>query len=193
MALGFVTDEAKTELLPPTPWSPSKLSSPVKSNIQKRRKSSSSKSPVRARNPSRRSSGHLEDDLGPEQQLLRNLGVSIPAEATSDQTRSDVLEKAMSDRISKLEAHVTSVQSTTESSISCHLQDAHITLQLLRDSLLTESPYHQVQLLDPEIIYSVDKFEQDVQALQERIEAVNLQRLQTRSVHKEQLIERWSR
>jgi len=191
MALQFVVGSAKQELSQPENESPNKASSPVKPNTQRRRKSSSSLSPVRTR---RRSSGKLlDEDIEPEQQLARNLGIALPAEAVTDDARIDILERALLDRISKLESHATSLQSTTESSISSHLLDAQMTLELLHNSLLAESLYHKVRLLDPSIESSVATFEKDVQDLQKNLEAVDLHTLQSRNVHKEQLINRWSR
>jgi hypothetical protein len=192
VALQFVINEANKELSHPEPSSPSKKTNPIRSNTQKRRKSSDSKSPVRVRGIRRRSTSH-EEDIEPEQQLLRNLGISIPAGTKSDQIPMDILERALQDRVSKLEDHAKSLQSTTETSISSHLLDAHTTLQLLRDSLLSETPYNKVQLLDPELESAVDTFEEDVQDLQQKLDAVNLQKLQARSVHRERLVERWSR
>jgi hypothetical protein len=124
---------------------------------------------------------------------MRTLGISLPAEANTDVARSEILEKALLDRLSKLEGHGSSLQSTTESSISSHLLDAHVTLQLLRDSLLADTLYRKVQFLDPEIQSSVSGFEQDIQHLQQKLEGVNLQKLQARNVHREELVERWSR
>jgi hypothetical protein len=191
MALQFVVGSAKNELSQPENEPPTKASGSVKPNTQRRRKSSSSLSPVQTR---RRSSGKLlDEDIEPEQQLARNLGIALPAEAITDEARIDILERALLDRISKLESHATSLQSTTESSISSHLLDAHMTLELLHDSLLAESLYHKVRLLDPSIESSVATFEKDVQDLQKNLEAVDLHTLQSRNVHKEQLINRWSR
>lgn len=193
MALQFVLDEAKKELQSLEETAPSKTASPVRPNTQRRRKSSATQSsPVRARNTRRRSSGHLDEDIEPEQQLLRSLGISLPAEAT-DAARGEALEQALSDRLGKLEGHMNSLQSTTESSISSHLLDAHVTLQLLRDALLADTMYHKVQFLDPEIHASVGTFEQEVQDLQQKMEGVNLQKLQMRNVHRDELVERWSR
>jgi hypothetical protein len=191
MALQFVVGSAKQELSQPENEPPNKASSPVKPNTQRRRKSSSSLSPVRTR---RRSSGKLlDEDIEPEQQLARNLGIALPAEAVTDDARIDILVRALFDRISKLESHTTSLQSTTESSISSHLLDAHMTLELLHDSLLAESLYHKVRLLDPSVESSVATFEKDVQDLQKNLEVIDLHTLQSRNVHKEQLIKRWSR
>ena len=86
-----------------------------------------------------------------------------------------------------------SLQSTTETSIASHLLDAHVTLNLLQDSLLADTHYHTIHLLDQDLESSVDNFEHDIQVLQDELEAIDLYSLQTKNVHKEQLIERWSR
>jgi hypothetical protein len=192
MALQFVVDSAKKEVSHPEP-STTKATSPTKSNTQRRRKSSSSQtSSIRARNTRRRSSGH-DEDIEPEQQLARNLGVALPAEAVSETTRIELLEKMLSERVTRLQGHANSLQSTTETSIFSHLLDAHTTLELLQDSLLAETLYHKVRLLDPKVESDVGSFEQDVQDLLKNLEAVDLHKLQARNVHREQLVERWSR
>ena len=192
MALQYVLDEAKKELQRPEESVSSKNSSPIRPNIQRRQKSSTT-SPIRVRDTQRRSSSHLEEDLEPEEQLLRNLGISIPSDANTDTTRSEVLERALSDRLSKLEGHANSLQSTTESSTSLHLSVAHLTLQLLRDSLLADTRYRKVQFLDSKLVSSVAEFERDILDVEGELEAVNLQKLQARNVHRDELVERWSR
>ena len=192
MALRFVLDSAKKELArtePPV----NKPVSPVRPNTQRRRTSSTSKSPIKPRNVRRRSSGHMDDDVEPEEQLARHLGINLPAESASESSRIDHFERILLDRKEKLGIHATSLESTTESAVSSHLSDAHITFQLLQDSLLAESLYHRVQLLDPEIESSVETFEQDVQYVQKSLEEIDLQQLQTKNVHRDQIIERWSR
>ncbi|TVY87763.1 hypothetical protein LAWI1_G003175, partial [Lachnellula willkommii] len=158
MAIQFVLDSAKKELCrvedSPTP------SSPSKPNTQQRR--TSARSPVRTRNTHRRSSALENDDVEPEQQIARNLGITLPPVGVSEQARATALEKSLSERLTKLEIHSSSLQSTTESSISSHLLDAHLTLQLLQDSLLAESLYSKVRLLDPDIEASVGMFEQEI-------------------------------
>lgn len=174
---------------PPIP----KPASPTKSNTQRRRKSSSSQtSPIRARTTRRRSSGH-DEDIEPEQLLARNLGVALPAEGVSDSARIEALEKMLSERITRLEGHANSLQSTTETSISSHLLDAQNTLGLLQGSLLAETRYGKVRLIDPQLESDVSKFDREVQNLQESLEAVELHRLQAKNVNREQLVERWSR
>ncbi len=192
IALQFVLDSAKTELARTDPLRSAKPASPAKSNTQRRRKSSGSQSSLKVRN-TRRSSAHLDEDLDPADQLARNLGIILPPAEASDQERVAFLEKARLDRAYKLEGHLTSLQSTTETSIASHLLDAHVTLNLLQESLLADTEYHTVHLVDQNLESSVDTFDHDIQALQEELEAVDLYSLQTKNVHKEQLIERWSR
>jgi len=192
MALQFVVDSAKKELSRPEP-STTKPSSPTKPNTQRRRKSSSSQtSPACARATRRRSSGH-DEDMEPEQQLARNLGVVLPAEGVSDTARVEALEKMLSERITRLESHANSLQSTAETSISSHLLDAQITLGLLRDSLLAETLYGKVRLIDPDVESDMSKFDHKVQDLQRSLEAVELHTLQAKNMNREQLVERWSR
>jgi hypothetical protein len=192
MALQFVIDAAKKELSRPKP-SATKATSPTKSNTQKRRKSSSSQtSPIRARTTRRRSSGH-DEDIEPEQQLARSLGIVLPAEEVSDTARVDAREKMLSERVARLEGHANSLQSTTESSISSHLLDAQITLGLLQDCLLAETSHGKVQLLDPKVELEVANFDQEVQDVQKSLESMELHALQAKNVNREQLVERWSR
>lgn len=192
MALQVVLDSAKKELTQSENIPLAKIGSPTRPNTQRRRKSSTSQSTLRVRG-TRRSSGHYDEDIEPEQQLARNLGVALPAEGVSDLELAGLLERILAERNARLKGHVASLQSTTESSISSHLLDARMTLELLHGSLLAESLYGKVWLLDPSLEKSVTDFEQDVQTLQDDLEAVDLHSLQTRNVHREQLIERWSR
>ena len=131
--------------------------------------------------------------MEPEQQIARNLGITLPPVGISEQTRAEALEKPLSKRLTKLEIHSSSLQSTTESSVSSHLLDAHLTLQLLQDSLLAESMYSRVRLLDPDIEASVAMFEQEIGDLQTSVEGIDLSGLLGRNVRREQLVERWSR
>jgi len=186
MALNTILAEANKELQPtdlPNAQSPS----PTKSNTQRRRKSVTQRR-------GRRSSGLGEDDVEPERQLLRNLGITLPSDThPSPSSRIEILERARADRSAKLGGHAESLQSTTESAISSHLLDANLTLQLLRDSLLVESKFKGVRLLGEEMEKVVEDLEREVDVVRESLETVDVQRLHGRNVHKEQLIERWAR
>jgi len=187
MAIKFVLDETERELQLVDAIQEDVPTSPIKAN-HRRRRSSASTIQVRARG--RRSSGPAED---PEQQLLRNLGVSQSINSSTDAARIEELERALSDRMRKLEGHAATLQSTTESSISTYLLDSFLTLQLLRDSLLSDSAYNKVRLLDSETQSNMANFELDLQTVQDKLDIADLQNLTARNIHKEQLVERWSR
>ncbi len=190
IAVKYVLSSAKAELTPPTPVLPSEPVSPSKPNIQRRRKSSTSSMRLRT---TRRSSGHFDEEVDPEQQLARNLGITLPEATISDAARVEFFENALAERIARLESHMIGLQSTTETNISSHLADAHVTLGLLRDSLLKESRFGKVRLMDKEMEESVEIFESEVEALSEGLGAVDLRGLQGRNILREQLVERWSR
>lgn len=192
MATDHVVASAKKELLSLEPDTESKSTSPIKSNTRTRRKSIDAKSALTRKNH-RRSSGMIEDDTEPEQQLARNLGITLPPEESNDVERVKVFEKMLRERLMRLEGYAAGLQSSTENSIAAHLLDANITLGLLNDSLLAESLYGRVQLVKPEIEDSVAKFEQDIQDVQESLEAVNLHSLQSKNAHRDQFVERWAR
>lgn len=131
--------------------------------------------------------------MDPEQQLAFNLGITLPPSTLPESSRVSALEKTLSERLTKLDIHSSSLQSTTESSISSHLLDAHLTLQLLQSSLLADSLYHKVRLLDPDIEASVGMFEQEIGDLQNSLESMDLSGLNGTNVKRDEIVERWAR
>ena len=156
MATGFLISSAKTELAPSTP--PKVPASPAKSNTQARRKSSGADRALRTRRDQRRSSGIIEEDIDPELLLAKTLGITLPMPAGgfSESERIEILAKQLREREDRLETHATTLETATESSIASHLLDAHLTLEMLHDSLLAESRYGSVHLLDPSLVAQVD-------------------------------------
>lgn len=193
MATQHVVASAKKELMFLEPDAKNKSSNIIKSNTQARRTSVSATPAAKTRRDHRRSSGIIEDDTEPEQQLARNLGLSLPAEDVTEVKRIEIFEKMLQERISRLEGHATGLQSSTETSVASHLLDANITLGLLNDSLLAESLYGKVQLVKPEVGDAVVNFEQDMQALQECLEVVNLHSLLFKNAQRDQFVQRWAR
>lgn len=135
----------------------------------------------------------MDDEVEPEQQLLRNLGVYIPPDVTSSAARIELLERSLQDRRSKLDNHAFNLQMTSENSIFSYIRNAQSTLQLLRDSLHAESPYGKVELLDVDTESTIHILEKEVEEVQNSLSNIDLRKLQERNVHRDELVQRWSR
>jgi hypothetical protein len=158
------------------------------------RKQSKAISPVRPRNTRRRSSGtSFDDDANPELQILRNLGVSMPSEPTNERNIAATLQDVLTDRAMKLNGHAKSLQEVSEASIGSHLHDSQVTLQLLMESLLSETQYKSVSLVDEEIQEAIGKLEKGVEEIKREAEAVNLDSFREKNVRRDDLAERWAR
>lgn len=191
MALKFVLQVATEELSKPT-FSSTNSNTDITRSKGHRRKSSLAQSPLRPRGLRRRSSGSTEG-LEPEQQLARNMGITLPSSADTESLQGNVVEQVLAERVKKLEIHSSSLRASTENSISSQLHDAHVMLQLLQDTLLKETPYKTVELLSPEMVGSVNTFEQDVAYVQTNIDEIDLHVLQARNATRDQIVERWAR
>lgn len=182
MATKFAIDTGKKELQHQAAPQPSKSATHQRQNSQTQ---------VQRRNSRRRSS--MFEEMDAESQLLRNLGITLPNENETDDARTEFFETLLRERMEKLKSHMANLESSTETTISTHVHNADVTMKLLYNALQADSIYGEVQLLDPDIVSSFNTFEEEIKNLQENLEAVNLQRLQLKNVHKEQLIKRWSR
>ena len=69
--------------------------------------------------------------------------------------------------------------------------DARLAVQLLKDSILAESPFGQVTLVDSEIDGSIAILQQEVSKAQERLREAEGQGLASRSMKRDELIQRW--
>ena len=105
--------------------------------------------------------------------------------------RAEALEQLLAERVKKLEIHNESLRQSTENSIPSRLCNAATTLQILHDVLHSQSKYGKVHLLDPEMVESVQTFEQDVAYVKTNVEEINLEVLQGRNVKRDQIVQRW--
>lgn len=82
-----------------------------------------------------------------------------------------------------------------ESSATIQLADARMAIHLVRDSVLAESPFGKVQLLDPETEASIAVLVQEVQKVQARLDAAeaDLAKTKGRSAKRDELIRQWGR
>ncbi len=158
------------------------------------RKQSKPISPVHPRHTRRRSSAtSVDDDANPALQTLRNLGISLPTEQTNERNFTITLQDVLTDRTMKLNSHAKSLQEVSEASIGSHLHDSQLTLQFLMESLLAETQYKSVSLLEKEIQEAMSKLEKGLEQIKTEAGAVNLDPLRERNVRRDDLVERWAR
>ena len=174
----------------------------------RRRKSStqmSGMSPGRGRAASttrrRSSSAGAHSDKPPLEQLLRHLALIIPgATTTADvstlpRQQTTALAATLADRTSKATDVARNVQESFEDAAAEQLKDAGLALQMLRDSLLAESPFGQVRLVDPEIEDSIGVLDQELEKVRSRLEGVDVDivKARGRKGKRDEIIRRWGR
>jgi hypothetical protein len=139
----------------------------------------------------RRSSGILDEPA--IEALLRDLALSLPdAEEASIQDQVAALSKAFGDRSGKTTDVVRGAQESFEMSVTSRLDDARLAIQLLRDSVLAESPFGEVKMVDPEFEESVVALARDVEGVKERLDGVVEKKALAKSVTKDEFVQRWS-
>jgi hypothetical protein len=177
----------RTELEVPTLNSSTRS---LKTSSPARRKVHKITSPLRQRSIRRRSSGtSVDDDLDSEQQLLCNLGVSIPTELYGEIRAITSLRDALIDRENKLNTQAKCLQDGLETAIASHVHDGHVTWQLLRDGLLLET---RRNLNERGTEGAVDDLEKEVETAKTRLAEFKLEGLIKKDAKKEELIERWA-
>lgn len=151
--------------------------------------------------PARRSSsGALYDS--PLQHLLGELAINVPGNddplpskpAGASQAQASYLSSTLEERLRNAAEISRSVQSTFEGTSATYLSDARTALQLIRDSVLAESPYSEVHLVDPGIEVSIGVLSQEVHTVSSRLEGIERETAalaRGRNLKKEEIISRW--
>ena len=126
---------------------------------------------------------------------MRTLAISLPQEgdALDEKTGINELASILANRQQKAEDVAQNVQETFEDAAMRHLADGKLAIQLVRDSVLAESPYGEVQLVDPEIEGSIGVLTQALAAVEKRLKTVNaaLPTLRGKNAKREELVSRW--
>lgn len=149
----------------------------------------------------RHSLAALGADVPPLEALLQTLSVHIDLqdghaqgddhEAAARQ-RVAALSRAVAERSDKESDVAHSGQETFERAVTTHLDDARQALQLLRDSLLAESPYGQVHLADPDVDGSIGLLSHEVAQLRDRLHRAEVHAASgKKSDKKEEILQRW--
>ena len=139
----------------------------------------------------RRSSGIQEEP--PLEVLLQN--VSLPLlSLEEDDVKKQVaaLARAVADRSRNGAEVARGAQESFEMSAMAQLEDARRAIQLLRDSVLAESPYGDVKLVDPEIEELIVVLEQETGKARKKLKVVEGHKIDAKSKKKEEFLQRWS-
>lgn len=191
VASASLISTAKTALAAPTeapPWRQQKQAdpgSPVRRASPVRRpRANTAKSRA-----ARRSSG-LPDET-PLDTLLQNLAVYLPPEAEADGSRKiRALADVVSERAGRGEDMARGAQESFEAAATVYLDDVRRAVQMLKDSLLAETPYGRVQLEDADVRGSIDVLVHEVGKVRDGLQRAEASKV-GKSHKRDEMIQRW--
>ena len=156
--------------------------------------------PLRSRQPlgRRRSSG--AGALGDEpalEEILRTLAINLPHDDDAPveaEAQVKVLDATLGERQEKLEDVARNVQESFESTATKQIADSKLAVQLVRDSVLAESPFGQVRLVDPEIEGLIGVLADEMETVSGKLTAVEgeIVKLRGKSAKRDELVSRWA-
>ncbi|PHH78740.1 hypothetical protein CDD83_3944 [Cordyceps sp. RAO-2017] len=165
---------------PPRPSRPISSASPLRRS-----------SPVRLAGRHGRSGSSSGQDDAPLEVLLRNLAVSIPPDARDGRKKVEFLARTVAERSLKADEVARAAHESFEASVTSQLRDAKLAIQLVRDSVLADSPFGDIKLSDPEIEASILVLDQEVEKARERLSTIERQKMPIRSVKREEIMQRF--
>lgn len=142
--------------------------------------------------PRRRSSGGALYD-SPLDHLLGELALNVSQDSLPSQ-QVEYLSATLAERGAKTADVTRNAQSSFEKIAASQLTDARVALQLIRDSVLAESPFVEVHLVDPGIDASIRVLAQEVHNVASRLEGVEREGAvlaRGRNLKREDIISRW--
>lgn len=114
---------------------------------------------------------------------------SLPPDAPTSH-----LSHTLHDRLQTLADITHTTQTTLENTASARIADARTAVQLVRDSVLAESPFAEVHLVDPGIESSIGVLGQEAGKVGARLDGVEREARvvgQGRNVRREEMVARW--
>lgn len=139
--------------------------------------------------PNRRRSSFSTPYDAPLDHLLDSLAISLPS--TSPTLH---LTHTLQDRLQTLASITRTTQATLEHTATAHIADSRTAIQLVRDSVLAESPFAEVHLVDPGIESSIGVLGQEAGKISARLEGVEREARvvgQGRNMRREEMVARW--
>lgn len=113
------------------------------------------------------------------------------SEETDGRAQIVALSKILEDRWKKTDEIARNTQETFEVGALVQLNDTRLAIQLVRDSVLAESPFNEPRLVDPEIGGSITLLAADVEGAKDRLTVVEGQRRDRKSEKRDEFVERW--
>ncbi|KAK3984196.1 hypothetical protein QBC44DRAFT_22401 [Cladorrhinum sp. PSN332] len=140
-----------------------------------------------------RRSSSIGGEEPPLDEILRALAISLPEDEEDVQVQTEVLANILAERRRKANGVAKNVQESLEDTAIKHITDGRLAIQLVRDSILAESPLGQVRLVDPEIEGSIAVLSQELEEIRRGKEGVeaDMAKLRAKSAKKDELISRW--
>ncbi|KAK4244785.1 hypothetical protein C7999DRAFT_43609 [Corynascus novoguineensis] len=156
-------------------------------------------SPVRARpkQRSRYSTGALSvGEESPLEEILRTLAVSLPQdeEGRPDfRAQVDELSSTLASRQKKMQDVTFNFQQTLEEASTKHVANGKLAIQLVRDSILAESPFADVRLVDPEIEQSIAVLSRELRNVNGKLNdaGAGVEKLKGENAKRDEIISRW--
>lgn len=126
------------------------------------------------------------------------LALSLPenedtAQSSSSNPQVAALATVVADRTAKVADVAANVQESFEIGVTVQTKDSSLAHQLLRDSLLAESPFGKVKLVDPGIEGSIQVLDQELENMGRKLEQMEQEvaSIRGRRGKQEELIRRW--
>lgn len=180
------------------------LAAPTEAPPRRQQKQADPGSPVRRASPvrrprantaksraARRSSG-LPDET-PLDTLLQNLAVYLPPEAEAEadgRSKIRALADVVSERAGRGEDMARGAQESFEAAATVYLDDVRRAVQMLKDSLLAETPYGRVQLEDADVRGSIDVLVHEVSKVRDGLQRAEASKV-GKSHKRDEMIQRW--
>jgi len=156
-------------------------------------------SPARARpkQRSRYSTGALSiGEESPLEEIFRTLAVNLPQDEEGQpdlRAQVDELSSTLASRQKKMQDVTLNFQQTLEEASAKHVANGKLAIQLVRDSILAESPFADVRLVDPEIERSIAVLSRELRNVNGKLNDVGagVEKLKGKNVKRDEIISRW--
>jgi hypothetical protein len=150
--------------------------------------------PKQPPNPISSRAGLSEDS--PLEEILRTIAISLPAQEdgpADQQSAIRELATALATRRAKLEDVAHNAQESFERAAIRQVADGKLAIQMVRDSILAESPFGEVRLLDTEMEGSIAVLAQELAKVDEKLKRVDadMVKLRGRNAKRDELVSRW--